>query len=103
MLLVCDCGGSEQLVRSALHSAGVGNWATAPLVRGKRRVLEWLDKLPEEIHNKPEIGGLYRLVKNNGRFAVILGYDDLSVRWGDVASGSLKEKLDAEVIASRYA
>lgn len=101
-LLVCNCGGAEPLARSVLKEAGVNDWLTTPLIKGNKNCLEWLNKLPTELRTMDVVDALFMMIKNHGRFAVVVGYDGEHFRWSDVASGNIKAKLDGEVIAKQF-
>ena len=102
ILLVCNCGGAEPLARSVLKEAGVKDWLVTSLVRGNKNCLEWINKLPSATRNLDVVDALFMMIKNKSRYAVIVGYDDEHFRWSDVANGSIKAKLDGEVIAKQF-
>lgn len=101
-LLTCDCGGAEPLARSVLKSAGIENWLKVPIVRGRTNALNWLENLPEELKALPEYGALMLSLKGRGKFSIVLGYTSDEMKWADVGSGRLNEKLDGEIIASHF-
>ena len=102
LLLVCNCSGSEGLVRSTLKEAGIVDWLEPPIVKGKNLSLQTLNQFPEYYKELPQWGALYASINNRSSFAVIVGYDQDDFRWADVAMGDIKSKLDGEVIATKY-
>lgn len=102
VLLTCQCGGAEPMVRSVLQTAGVKDWLKVPVKKGKKAATDWLDMCPDKIKSTLEWGALRNFIVNNGKYAVIVGYNDLMFKWSDVAAGSIKAKLDAEVIAKKF-
>lgn len=102
ILLACQCGGSEPMVRSTLQSAGVKDWLKVPVKKGKQASLDWMDMCPDYIKSTLEWGALRNFIVNHGKFAVVVGYNDHIFKWSDVAAGSLQAKLDAEVIAKKF-
>ena len=97
-VVTCLCGGSESLVRNYLHSIGYPEWMNIPIHQGKEKSLAVLNQLPPA----PEKEMLQSLLKNAGKWAVIIGYDDGSMRWSDIAHGGTKTKIEAELVVKTF-
>ncbi len=100
---ICECGGVENLMRKTLRSAGLDNWLEIPMYKGKDRYREFYENLPKEQKDRLEIGALNQHLASAASYAVVLGMKDDRIVWSDVKSGDVKSRLDAEVIASKFA
>ena len=100
---ICECGGVTNLMRRTLKSAGLDNWLDITLYRGKSKFKEFYDGLPEEQKGRLEIGALNQHLANVSSYAVILGIDGDRIVWSDIKSGDVKSRLDAEIIAAKFA
>lgn len=101
-LLSCTCGGSEHLLRGTLRGAKGVDWLNAPIYKGKDAAKAFFDSLPEGIANFPEIKALQSSISHRSRYAVVLGYNENGAIWTDVTAGSIKNKLDAQIIAEKF-
>ena len=90
-VVACMCGSSDSLVRNFLHSVGYPEWNSIPVVRGK-------DKLPPF----PERDMLRDFLRNASKWAVIIGYNDSSMRWSDITHGGAKTKIEAEMVVKNF-
>lgn len=101
MIAVCSClcGGSGSLIRNFLHSAGYSDWMSIPIHQGKEKSLALLNQLPPV----PEKEMLQSLLKNASKWAVIIGYDDASCRWSDIAHNGAKSRIEAEFVVRSFA
>lgn len=97
-LLSCRCSGAEPLLRRAMSAAHYERWLEEPIIKGKAACLQYLSTLPENI----ETGSLYQLIERSSSWAVVLGQNGDSFRWANVGDGSLKGRLDAEIILEKY-
>ena len=97
-VVACMCGSSDSLVRSFLHSVGYPEWDSIPLVRGKDKSLAVLNQLPPF----PERDMLRDFLKNASKWAVIIGYNDSSMRWSDITHGGAKTKIEAEMVVKNF-
>lgn len=102
-ILACNCGGAEPVARSVLQEAGVENWMTVDIHKGKEHCKTILNYFPEPFHKLLAFQGLLTHIEENSKYAVILGYDDEYLFWEDVASNSPIEVTRAKVIAQRFA
>lgn len=103
MLLTCDCGGAEEMVRRPLKKAGVEDWLGVPLRKGATSVKLFLDQLPEEVQETVMVGALRELLESKSNYAVVFGWDETGVTWTNVSDGTITSPLDAEAIVERFA
>lgn len=97
--LVCNCGGSEGLVRRCFKRAGVKDWLSIPVYKGKENISGFLSNFDNP---SKEIMEVANYAKNTNPYAVVVGVDG-EVKWVDVKHGGMKEMLDAELIAEQFA
>lgn len=97
-VVTCLCGGSESLVRNFLRSVDYPEWMNIPIVKGKEKSLSVLNQLPPA----PERDMLQSLLKNASKWAVIIGYNDKSMRWSDIAHGGAKTQIEAELVVKTF-
>lgn len=97
-VVTCQCGSSESLVRNFLKKAGYGGWLDVPIEKGRERSLTALNYLPPT----PEKEMLQNFLKNASKWAVIIGYDQDSVKWSDIAHSGAKSRIEAEALVSHY-
>lgn len=97
-VVTCLCGGSESLVRNYLHSIGYPEWMNIPIAQGKEKSLSVLNQLPPA----PEKEMLQSLLKNASKWAVIIGYNNSSMRWSDIAHGGAKTQIEAELVVKTF-
>lgn len=100
MIAVCSClcGGSESLIRSFLKSTGYQDWLNIPIVQGREKSLSLLNQLP----SVPEKDMLRSFLKDASKWAVVIGYNDLAVRWSDIAHNSTKSRIEAEFVVRNF-
>lgn len=98
-ICTCLCGGSESLVRNFLHSVNYPNWMSISTHQGKEKSLALLNQLPPA----PEKEMLQTFIKNSSKWAVIVGFDQESVRWSDIAHNSAKSRIEAEFVVKTFA
>lgn len=100
-VVTCTCGSSEGLARKILRESGLNNWMDIPVIRGKdlskRQILPY-----QSLTNARE---LLAFISNHSKYVVVYGYDaDNNVfEWRDCASGSVKEKIEAEALIKAFA
>lgn len=102
VILTCECGSAEQLVRQALHRYEYKNWAMEPIYKGKNNCLQSVENIIRKFPNSPELQELFTHIKNNSKWAVFLGYNDDSVMWADISHGKMKEDAEAEIVVNKY-
>lgn len=103
LVLTCTCGGAERLARKFLKRAGYPNWMNIPIYKGKDKSKAVLSAIPQEYLLNPKTCSLISHIDNNSKYVVIFGYGDSLVRWTDVASGGVKEQIDADIIVDKFA
>lgn len=94
----CLCGGSTSLVRNFLHSADYPNWMDVPIHQGKEKSLALLNQLPPA----PEKEMLQTFIKNSSKWAVIIGYNQDSMKWSDIAHNGPKSRIEAEFVVRNF-
>lgn len=94
----CLCGGSDSLVRNFLKSVGYEDWLSIPIEKGKEKSLSLINQLPPT----PEKEMLQNFLKDASKWAVIIGYDDQSCRWSDIAHNGPKSRIEAEFVVKNF-
>lgn len=94
----CLCGGSTSLVRNFLHSAGYPDWMSIPIHQGKEKSIALLNQLPPA----PEKEMLQSLLRDASKWAVIIGYDQESMKWSDISHNGPKSRIEAEFVVKVY-
>lgn len=102
-ILACACGGVDSLTRGVLRQAGVPNWMTYEVHKGKEHCRTVLSRFPTQLHPLLAFRALESHLENNGTFAVIIGYDDNSFFWGDVHTNAPKDVFDTINIVKAFA
>lgn len=102
--LVCNCTGSENMVRSVFHDAGLSNWLDITVLKGDR-AKDFVAKAIEQRPKSVALKALYSHIKDRGSFSVVLGIDEeVSLeKWSDVADGEFVSMAEATVIANKFA
>lgn len=99
IVVTCQCGSVESLVRNFLKKSGYNNWLNIPIEKGRERSLAALNYLPPA----PEKEMLQNFLKNASKWAVIIGYNDTDMKWSDIAHGGAKTKIEAELVVRNFA
>lgn len=102
-ILTCACGGVDGLVRNVLRQAGVANWMTYEVHRGKEHCQTVLSRLPSQLHPLLAYRALEDHLEHNGTFAVVIGYNDNAFFWGDVHTNAPKDVFDTINIIKAFA
>lgn len=97
-VITCRCGSTESLARNFLHSVGYPEWMDIPVHQGKENSLAILNQLPYT----PEKEMLQAFLKNASKWVVIIGYDQDSMKWSDIAHNGQKSRIEAEFIVDAY-
>ena len=97
-IIACHCGSSDSLVRNFLKSIGYEQWLDIPIEKGKDKSLAVLNQLPPSL----EKDMLRNLLKDASKWAIIIGYDDTSVKWSDIAHSWPRSKIEAEALVEYY-
>lgn len=103
-VITCACGGADRMAREALRKGGVENPIEFPITKSKNSSLAVLESLKPEYGDLTDFKVLVEHVKRSGRFVVVIGYSSSEhiMRWADVSRGTLKEKLDGEILVSEF-
>ena len=94
----CHCGSSDSLARNFLKSAGVSDWMSMPIHKGKEKSLSFLNNLPPVAEKEM----LANFLKGASKWVVIIGYDQTSARWSDIAHNAPKSTIEAEFIVRNF-
>lgn len=94
----CQCGSVDSLIRNFLKGAGYRDWLSISIERGRERSLASLNYLPPSTRKD----ALKEFLKNAGKWAVIIGYNDKEVNWADLAHDGMKSRIDAEFIVRNF-
>lgn len=94
----CQCGSTDSLVRNFLKSVGYSGWLSVPIVKGKDKSLKVLEQLPRTDEREM----LRSFLKEASKWAVIIGYDDYSMKWSDIAHNATKSKIEAEFVVKNF-
>lgn len=94
----CRCGSTESLIRSFLERVGYADWLSIPIEEGKERSMKLIERFPPT----PELEMLIDYLRDRGKWAVIIGWDNGTCRWTDITS-SPKSVILAEVLVQQFA
>lgn len=102
-VLACQCGSATPLARKTLNNAGVTNWMSIPIHRGKEYCLTMLSHYPEEFKQLLAFRALEDFISSHGTFVCFVGSDESSFYWADVSKNDPKSVWDAEAIIKQFA
>lgn len=94
----CQCGSSDSLVRNFLHSVNYPEWMSIPISKGKEKSLSVVNQLPPT----PEKEMLKSFLENASKWAVIIGYNEIEMRWSDIAHNGPKSYIEAEFVVKNF-
>lgn len=94
----CLCGSTDQLARQTLKQFGYPDWLSIQIPQGKEKSLRMLELMPQF----PEVEMLRNFLKDASKWVVIIGWDDESCRWSDIAHNSNKSRIEAEFVVQKY-
>ena len=97
-IVACQCGSSDSLVRNFLHSVGYPDWNSIPMARGKEKSLAVVSQLPPA----PEKEMLQHFLKDASKWAIIIGYDQESMKWSDIAHSGPRSRIEAEFVVKNF-
>lgn len=103
LFVTCECGAADGLVRQAAQAAGLQNWMSLPVHKGKEHCLTVLSHFPEGHRKLLAFRALESLIAQGGSYAVVVGYDGEQFYWSSIDSNSPKDMLDAVAILKRFA
>lgn len=98
-VVTCMCGSVTSLARNFLQSVGYPDWMSIPIHQGREKSLAVLNYLPQT----PEKEMLQSFLKNASKWVVIIGYDQDSVKWSDIAHNATKSRIEAEFVVKNFA
>ena len=101
-VLTCTCGGADRTARETLRKGGVADPLKFPVIQGKVKCQKELETLPEVYKETAQFKALKAYIAKAGRFVIMLGYGNGELRWSNVSRGSIKERLDGELIVEHY-
>ena len=97
-VVACQCGSSESMARNFLKSVGYPDWLTIPIHRGKEKSKSVLNQMPPV----PEKEMLAHFLQNASKWVVIIGYDQNSMKWSDIAHNGAKSRIEAEFVVKNF-
>ena len=98
VVCACQCGSSESTARNFLKSVKHPGWLSVPIHKGKEKSRSLLNQLPPV----PEKEMLENFLKNASKWVVIIGYDQNSMKWSDIAHNAPKSYIEAEFVVKNY-
>ena len=102
-VVTCTCGGAEGTARTALKNGGHPDWLNIQIAKGKAQTKYVLDTLKSRYESSSSYQALCQHVEKRGRYVVIIGYRDKIFAWADISRGSVKDRLDAEILVKEFA
>ena len=97
-VVACMCGSSESMARNFLKSVGYPDWLTIPIHRGKDKSKSMLNQFPPVAEREM----LEHFLQDASKWVVIVGYDQSSMRWSDIAHNAPKSRIEAEFVVKAY-
>lgn len=97
-VITCRCGSTTSMARNFLRSVGYPDWMSIPVHQGKENSLAVLNQLPYT----PEKEMLQSFLKDASKWVVIIGYDQDSMKWSDIAHNGPKSRIEAEFVVKNY-
>lgn len=98
LVVACLCGSSDSLVRNFLKSIGYSDWLNIPIEKGKEKSLSVVNQLPPSIAKDT----LKNFLKDASKWAVIIGYNELEVKWSDIAHNGARSRIEAEALVNHF-
>ncbi len=93
--VACTCGFSDKLIRSRLEHYRYQDFLSIPISRGKEKSKRALNGIPQ--HEGVVMAKNY--LDQCSKYAIVLGYDDETSRWVDLANGkAIKNNIDLEFL-----
>ena len=97
-VVACMCGGSDSLVRNFLKRIGYKDWLSIPVEKGREKSLSVINQLPPTTEKEM----LKNLLKNASKWAIIIGYDETSMKWSDISHNGPKSRIEAEALVHHF-
>ena len=98
IIISCQCGSSDSLIRGFLKSVGYADWLSIPINKGKEASISAINNLPPA----PEKDMLKSFLNGVSKWAVIIGYNDTMMRWSDIAHNGAKSRIEAEFVVKTF-
>lgn len=100
--VVCACGGVESMVRATFKKAGKPDWLSRMIFHGDSGKREWWNSLPDWVKKDPETEMALYYMDTHSKYAIVFGYQNGMVAWGDLADQGVSGQMRAEVIAEKF-
>lgn len=97
-VVACYCGSTDSLVRNFLKSTGYQDWLSIPIEKGREKSMAALNRLPPT----PEKEMLRTFLKSASKWAVIIGYDETTMKWSDIAHNGPKSRIEASALIRHF-
>ena len=94
----CMCGSSDSRARNFLKSVNYPDWLSIRVYKGKEKSRSLLNQMPPV----PEKEMLENFLKDASKWVVIIGYDQNSMKWSDIAHNAPKSHIEAEFIVRNF-
>jgi hypothetical protein len=77
---------------------GYPEWMNIPVHQGKENSLAVLNQLPPT----PEKEMLQSFLRDASKWVVIIGYDQESMKWSDIAHSGPRSRIEAEFVVKNF-
>lgn len=101
-VITCACGGAEEMARSILKQGENSDWLKMPIAKGKDQSKYVMDSLRSRYGNNDKFKALDSYYPNRSSYIIFIGYDGKEFKWADAARGTIKERLDAEILVRDF-
>lgn len=99
-VISCQCGSSDNLVRSRLGKFRYPDALSIPIVKGREKSNSVLNSIPQF----DEVNDIRTHLTGVTKWAIIIGYDENNLRWVDLANGQfVKNDVDLELLLKHFA
>lgn len=99
----CECGSAEPLLRKLLQEAGCADWLSAPLHKGREHCLHILEQFPASFKSLTAYQALVKQINEHSSYVCVVGYDNETFYWADIAKNAPKDRVEATAILKRFA
>lgn len=97
-VIACQCGSSSSLARNFLRSVDYPYWMDIPIYYGKEKSRAFLNQLPPT----PEKEMLNSFLEKASKWVVIIGFNETSMKWSDIAHNAPKSTIEAEFVVKNF-
>lgn len=98
IVIACQCGSSQSKARTFLKNAGYQDWLNISIFQGKEKSLSALNQLPPT----PEKEMLKNFLRDASKWVVIIGYNQQSMKWSDIAHNAPRSHIEAEFVVRNF-